>query len=159
MARMPDFFDEVERDAAAVGHGITGLFHRHPVSQGGRNDAANLTQTPAQRPATMASATAAAATKETPMSIITAIRNDIATIDAKLQAVDETALNKLDTVMANPEAAAVLSDLSGLAGIVGIPSGAIAGVAAGLKTLLSLYAPDPAATGQQPVQAAGAPAQ
>lgn len=93
------------------------------------------------------------------MSIITAIRNDIATIDAKLQAVDETALNKLDTVMANPEAAAVLSDLSGLAGIVGIPSGAIAGVAAGLKTLLSLYAPDPAATGQQPVQAAGAPAQ
>jgi hypothetical protein len=145
--------EALERDWQRIRHP-----HRHviPISDGGTQAVGNLTtQTPAKQPATMASATAAAATKETPMSIITAIRNDIATIDAKLQAVDETALNRLDAVMANPEAAAVLSDLSGLAGIVGIPSGAIAGVAAGLKTLLSLYAPDQAA----PSAPVGAPAQ
>jgi hypothetical protein len=109
------------------------------------------TQAPAAQPVNLTAAPAA--TQEEPMSLLDTIRNDIAEVEAKLKDVDEAALGKLNAVMAHPEASVVLNDLAGLASIVGIPEGTIAGVAAGLKTVLSLYAqpaqpqqPEPAVT-------------
>lgn len=85
---------------------------------------------------------------------------------ADVKAVGAAAVADLKAVKANPETADVLGDLSKLAALapmVGIPAGAIAGVAGGLKTIISLYdtataaAPAPA----QPVEAQqpAAPAQ
>lgn len=79
------------------------------------------------------------------MSLFDTLDKDFADVKAKLQGLDEDALTKVTTVLANPETADVLNDLSGLATAVGIPPGTITGVAQGLKTVLGLYAqPDPA---------------
>lgn len=61
---------------------------------------------------------------------------------ADVKAVGAAAVADLKAVKANPETADVLGDLSKLAAlapVVGIPAGAIAGIAGGIKVLVSLY--------------------
>lgn len=89
-------------------------------------------------------------------TIKTHVEADVAELEGKLKGVDEDALAILNRVLANPETASVLKDLDGLASAVGIPAGTISGVATGLKTVLSLYADDPAAAPAAPVAAAPA---
>ena len=96
----------------------------------------DASQAPAATTATVGTTT----TTEDHMSLLDSLKNEVASVEAKLQAVDEDALGWLNAVSANPEAKTVLSDLAGLAGVIGLPAGTISGVAAGLKTVLSLYA-------------------
>jgi hypothetical protein len=133
--------DDFERGVRTAEQHIEHPFRRHAA------DAAP--PTPATVPATMKAATAAAPPQEDTMPLLdtlkTHVEADLAEVEAKLKGLDEAALGKLNTVMANPETADILNDINGLASVVGIPQGAIAGVASGLKVLLGLYAPDPAA--------------
>ena len=125
------------------GEAAENLVHGHPYP--------DATQAPAAQPVNVGTAT----TQEEPMSLLDTIKNDIAEAEAKLKDIDEEALGKLNAVMAHPEASVVLNDLAGLASIVGIPEGTISGVAAGLKTVLSLYAqPAQAPVAPEPVVAA-----
>lgn len=78
----------------------------------------------------------------------THVESDVAEIEAKLKGADEEALGWLSAVAANPEAKAALSDLAGLASIVGLPVGTISGVVGGIKTVLSLYAQQAQAASQ-----------
>lgn len=107
-------------------------------------------QQPAPEPDTMVTATAATATQqEEPMSVIDDIEGFISDVKeigpeaiADVKAVGAAAVADLKAVKANPETADVLADLSKLAGLasdVGIPVNAIAGIANGLKVLVSLY--------------------
>lgn len=70
MARMPDFFAEVEHDAAAVGRGITGLIRHHHAA-----DAAP--QTPATRPVNLAATPVAAAPPQEDTMSLSTIAADI----------------------------------------------------------------------------------
>lgn len=71
MTRMPDFEAEIARDAAAIGHGITGLFQHHHAAPDGAPHA------PASRPDTQA-APAAATPQENTVSLAT-IEDDVKT--------------------------------------------------------------------------------
>lgn len=141
-------WDHVEHTAEAAAGDVSGWFHRdHPYP--------DAPQAPAVMPVNVEAAPAAQP-EENDMSLLDTIKNDVAAVEAKLEGVDEEALGVLNAVMANPETAGVLKDLGGLAAIVGIPEGTITGVAAGLKTILSLYA-QPAAT-EAPAEPVQAPA-
>ena len=138
-------WDHVQHTAEAAAVDAVSWFHRdHPYP--------DATQAPASSPVTVNAAT----TLEEPMSLLDTIKThveaDVAELEGKLKGVDEDALAILNRVLANPETASVLKDLDGLATIVGIPSGTIAGVAGGLKTVLSLYA-DAAPAAPAPVAA------
>jgi len=128
-----------EHAAEEAGHAVTGWFERP-----GHHRQAAIRQLTSQAP-DVHPATVDTATQEEPMSLFDTLDKDFADVKAKLQGLDEDALTKVTTVLANPETADVLNDLSGLATAVGIPPGTITGVAQGLKTVLGLYAqPDPA---------------
>lgn len=134
-----------------------------------RNAADAAPQTPAQQPAKMAVATAAAATQqEESMPFLDDLEGFITDVKeigpqaiADVKAVGAAAVADLKAVKANPETADVLGDLAKLASLapqVGIPADAIAGVARGLKVLVSLYDTVAAAPADQPaapVQDAG----
>ena len=137
-----------------VAEAIDWFHHDHEWIRHGRHAAP---ETPAPQPVNLTAAAAAAEPQEEPMSLLDTIKRDVADVEAKLASVDEDALAKLNTVLANPETADVLSDLAGLGAIVGIPEGTIAGIAGGLKTLLGLYPPAPAQPDapQQPAVPAG----
>ena len=143
-AQAPDDDESLRHLNPAIGRTVSGDAVR----------AALATQAPAVMPVNVGTAT----TLEEPMSLLDTLKThvaaDLAEVEGKLKDVDEEALAILNRVMANPETASVLKDLDGLASAVGIPAGTISGVAGGLKTVLSLYADDPAAPA--PVAAAAA---
>ena len=143
-------WDHVEHAAGAAAEDVSGWFRRdHPYP--------DAPQAPAVMPVNVGTAAAAVTTMEDPMSLLDTIKThveaDVAELEGKLKGVDEDALAILNRVLANPETASVLKDLDGLASAVGIPAGTISGVAGGLKTVLSLYADDPAVAAPAPVAA------
>ena len=146
---MSDVFGKLLAEWDSAGHAVKGAAEEaaEDVSSWFRREHPypDASQAPAAMPVNLRTAT----TLEDPMSLLDTIKNGVAEAEAKLEGVDEEALALLKSVTASPEAAVVLKDLGGLASIVGIPEGAITGVAAGLKTLLSLYA-QPAAPAPQP---------
>lgn len=159
MTRMPDIFAEVERDAAAIGHGITSLFHATQAAP----------QTPAARPATMAAAPAPARTKENRMSLATieaelgqriaaaeaAVHDEIGKLVADLPVLTADAKKLAGNPLAQVAITAGEHVISGI-----IPPEAVNVLADGasrlLEGLLSLY--NPQGTQQAPQQPA-APAQ
>jgi len=151
-------FGELARDWDRTAHAareaeqaVTGWFEpgRH------RQAAVQLAQSqaPDVHPATVDTAP----TQEEDMSVFDTIKQDIAEAEAKFEGVAEADVAKLKAVMANPETAGVFSDLAGLAAPLGIPAGAISGVATGIKTLLGLYVPQQPAATVTPEQPAPAP--
>lgn len=146
MARMPDFEAEIKRDLAHIftrHHGV------HPfdapfATRGGIPAAAS--PAPAPQPVNLRT-TAPTAPKENTMSLSA----DLKAFAGRLDTIGEEAVTKLEAVAANPATAEVFDVLHTLTGL-GLDPSIISGVAAGLKTLVSIYAPDPAQ------QAAPAPA-
>lgn len=137
MAEMRNFEAEA---AAAVGwteHAFAGVFHHHHAEE-------PAPQTPATVPATMDAAPAAATAppQGDPMITVAQLEAGAKDLAAKFEQIDKAALARLDAATANPETDDVLSDLAALAGLP-IPAGTIKGMAASLKALLGLYAPEP----------------
>jgi hypothetical protein len=118
-----------------------------------RGDHPYASQAPAAATATVEAAPAAQPPEED-MSLLDTIKNGVAEAEAKLEGLDEEALALLKSVMANPEAAAVMKDLGGLASVVGLPPNVITGAAGALKTVLSLYPAEPVAEAPAPAPAA-----
>lgn len=152
MARMPNFEEDIKRDFRWFSEHAEHVMHPgdHPYAPlAPAATPVNLTAAPAAQP------------EENDMSLLDTIKThveaDVAELEGKLKGVDDAALAVLNRVLANPETASVLKDLDGLATIVGIPSGTIAGVAGGLKTVLSLYADAAPAAPVQPEQPVAAP--
>ena len=68
------------------------------------------------------------------------LEGDAVALVEKFKQIDHAAAAKFDAVMANPEAAQVVSDLAGLVGI-GVAPGVIAGFGRAIATALSLFVP------------------
>lgn len=88
-------------------------------------------------------------TKENHMSVL----DDLKGLVADVEEIGEDGIAKYKAIKANPETAALLDDLHGLAALattVGIPAGYITGVGQALKVLRAAYsAAAPAAPAQQ----------
>lgn len=152
---MPDIFEGLVRDWDRFEHTVADHLPHHAAPE-----------TPASVPATMAAATAAAATQEEPVSVLDDIEGFISDVKeigpqaiADVKEVGAAAVADLKAVRANPETADILADLGRLAALapaVGIPAGVIAGVSGGLKTIISLYEQATAAPAEPQQQAAAA---
>jgi hypothetical protein len=69
-----------------------------------------------------------------------------------LSVADEDTIHALNVVLAHPEGIAIVSDLAAVAGIA-LPPGTITSAVGGLKAVLALIAPQPAAAGGAGAQA------
>jgi hypothetical protein len=133
-------FEEVERDAAAVGRGITSLFHRDQPA-------------PAPVPSFTPRASRQSQQSQPKGSPVS---NAFAEIGHLLAVADEETVHALNVVLAHPEGIAVVSKLASLAG-VNVPPGTITAAVAGLDAVLSvLYPPQQAAPAQQAADGTGA---
>lgn len=157
MPHMPDLFREAEE-------AVFGRRHIVPMSEGGTNTVSNLApEPPAAVPATMAPATADAATQqEETVSVITDIEEGYAAAKAdlaKVEAALPNVLSKAKKLEGNP-----LADLAVKAAESILPPEAVAIInntaSKVFDELVSLYsAPQTAAAAQDPTQQAVAAAQ
>lgn len=150
MARMPDFETEIKRDLGQLArvfthHGVH-PFDAPVATRGGIPAAAS--PAPASQPVNLRTT----APKESTMSLSA----DLKAFAGRLDTLGEEAVTKLEAVAANPATAEVFDVLHTLTGL-GLDPSIISGVASGLKTLVSIYTPDPAQQAAPP--AAPAPQQ
>ena len=126
-----EIFEALERDAAAAGRDITGIFRRH---------------TSAVRPA--AAVTIGATTPGGPVNVLTDIKAGAHDLIDKLESLDEGAIGVVEAIKVNPTAISITNTLASIAhlpdpqGLLGTADGLLKSFAA----LLSKGAADTALT-------------
>lgn len=87
------------------------------------------------------------------MPLLDEIKTDAKALVAKLEAVDEEAASKLESISGNAQAMGVFNDLATLAGVPGLPGDILGTAGVFLKTLVSIHAPAPAEAPPAPAEA------
>lgn len=134
-----------------AGHAVAELVPHHDVRRAGEGGWFDTHHHAASAATATATPTITADTQEDPMNVLSELEQDARALAAKFGTVDKAALEKLDAVTANPEAAIVFE---ALAQIVHLPvaPGEISAVTGGLGTILRILQPQAAA---EPQYAAG----
>lgn len=121
---MTHIFEQLEHEAEAAGHGIL---------QAAEHAEHAITSHIPHR----ATITPSSTTPGGPVNLLADLKADFADVTAKLESLDADAIDKVDAIKANPEAAEVLDVLASVAKAE-LPAGLISAATSGLAILTKL---------------------